>query len=212
MNRTTNFLVDYLEIPAAYIAFRRVNGEVESLNYYAANDTQGHVVGKKVIKTPEEGDEVPPRQGLSFDAFKLPEIPEPEETEELPEGEEPPPRPIPKPSPIHIENVMRNPRIKFFGIPKLGAYAAIPLEYESLDHDAALATQVNEETGQVSYVPNKINQKLIIGMDTIGRFRRFEVWNLSFTLRSCLNLLLLPPHVMSCHLPCLSPIKSRWRR
>eukprot|EP00604_Paraphysomonas_vestita_P001390 CAMPEP_0174820474 /NCGR_PEP_ID=MMETSP1107-20130205/4321_1 /TAXON_ID=36770 /ORGANISM="Paraphysomonas vestita, Strain GFlagA" /LENGTH=346 /DNA_ID=CAMNT_0016035897 /DNA_START=92 /DNA_END=1129 /DNA_ORIENTATION=+ len=174
MNRVTQFLTEYLNIPAAYIAIVKVTGETESLNYYGANPGQEHVLGKKIVKQPEDSEEVPPRMGLSFDAFKLPEITEPEVEEELAEGEEPKPKIIPKPSPIHIENVMRNSRIKFFGIPKLGAYVAIPLEYASLDHENGCQLQTNEETGEVSYIPSSINVKLIIGMDTIGKYRRFE--------------------------------------
>lgn len=174
MNRSTQFLTEYLNIPAAYIAIVKVVGETESLNYYGASPGQEHCLGKKIIKQAEDSEEVPPRMGLSFDAFKLPEIPEQEE-EELAEGEEPKPKIIPKPSPIHIENVMRNPRIKFFGIPKLGAYVAVPLEYPSLDHENGCQLQTNEETGETKYVPSPITVKLIIGMDTIGKYRRFEV-------------------------------------
>jgi hypothetical protein len=177
MNRTTQFLSEYLNVPAAYVGIVKVQGESESLNFYSANAGQEHCIGKKIIKQPEDAEEIPPRSGLSFDAFKLPELPEPEEEEVGEDGEpvEPKPRPIPKPSPLHIENVMRNPRIKFFGIPKLGAYVAIPLEYRSIDHETGCTLQTDEETGESKYIQNPITVKLIIGMDTIGKYRRFEV-------------------------------------
>ena len=178
MNRTTQFLTEYLSIPAAYIAIVKVVGEVETLNYYSASSGQEHCLGQKIIKQNEESEETPSRSGLSFDAFKLPEIPEQEE-EELGEGEEPKPKIIPKPSPIHIENVMRNSRIKFFGIPKLGAYVAVPLEYQSIDHENGCQLHTNEETNEIKYISVPVTTKLIIGMDTIGKYRRFEVLSLN---------------------------------
>jgi hypothetical protein len=174
MDRVTQFLTEYLSIPAAYVGVVRIQGETESINYYSANPGQEKCIGKKIIKQPEDSEEIPPRLGLSFDVFKVPEVPELEE-EELAEGEEPPPRIIPKPSPLHIENVLRDPRVKFFGIPKLGAYAAIPLEYTSLDHENACQLQVEEETGEEKIIPQPISVKLLIGMDTIGKYRRFTV-------------------------------------
>lgn len=35
------------------------------------------------------------------------------------------------PEHILVENAVRNPRIKFFGIPKLGSYLAVPISYSS---------------------------------------------------------------------------------
>lgn len=35
------------------------------------------------------------------------------------------------PEQVLIENVVRDPRVKFFGIPKLGAYLALPITYNS---------------------------------------------------------------------------------
>lgn len=121
----TNFLADYLKIPAVYVAVKRVAGESETLNYVSANSSQANVVGK-VLKKPAEddGEEAPVRQGCSFDAFKLPVVEEVEEVE-LEEGQEPPPPPpAPVPQPLVIDNVMRDSRIQFFGIPKLGSVAA----------------------------------------------------------------------------------------
>ncbi|CAN0518416.1 unnamed protein product, partial [Ectocarpus sp. 8 AP-2014] len=38
------------------------------------------------------------------------------------------------PEHVLIENVVRDPRVKFFGIPKLGAYLALPITYGSWLH------------------------------------------------------------------------------
>jgi hypothetical protein len=35
---------------------------------------------------------------------------------------------------VHIENVIREPAMKFFGIPKLGAYLAVPVTYSTWLH------------------------------------------------------------------------------
>lgn len=172
MNRVTQFLAEYLDIPAVYIGVMKNNGDSVSINYYSASPGQEHCIGKKIIKQIEDSEESQFRVGLSFDAFKVPELQETEE--EVPEDEQKS-RPIAKPVPIHIENVLRNPRIKFFGIPKLGAYVAIPLQYLSLDHENSCQLQINEETGEAKFVSQPMLVNLMIGMDTIGKYRRFSV-------------------------------------
>jgi hypothetical protein len=131
----------------------------------------------------------------------LPEIPE---EELIPEDSEepPPPKPAPKPLPLIIDNVMRDKRCKFFGIPKLGSYVAVPLSLQSIDHDAgclpgppsaeAASSGENGEENSApapseplapppKYVMNKLPSEMIIGFDSIGNYRRFTVtsffWN-----------------------------------
>lgn len=190
MDKITHFIAEYFKIPASYIAIKKVVGETETLHYLSANPGQEHVVGRKIVKVVEEGDEIPERQGISFDAFKLPEVPEGEAEEEVPEGEEPPPpKPAPKPVPLIVENVMRQKRCKFFGIPKLGAYAAIPVSLHSIDHDAGCVVAPAPEpveggeegaappqpVQESPYAMNKLPVELIIAMDTIGSYRTFKV-------------------------------------
>jgi len=105
MDKTTAFLAEYLNVPACYIAIKKQVGETETLQYYSANPGQEHVRGKKLPKPVEEGDDVAPRQGFSYDVFKIPEAPPEEEPAEGEEGA--PPKPPPKPVPLVIENVMR---------------------------------------------------------------------------------------------------------
>lgn len=189
MNEMCAFITDFLRIPAAYIAIKRLDGETELLQYCSASPGQEHVVGKKIVKVAEEGDEVPERQGITFDAFKLPEVPEAEAEEETPEGEEPPPKPVPVPLPLIVENVMREKRCKFFGIPKLGAYAAVPLSFESIDHDAGCVVApppelsgAADEEGETKvspvadspYAANKLKVELVVCIDTIGNYRTFK--------------------------------------
>lgn len=79
MDAVVDFIGTSLDIPAAYIAVKQVAAETETLYYLAASPTQQHVKGKKLAKVAvEEGEDAPIRQGISFDAFKLPEIPEEE--------------------------------------------------------------------------------------------------------------------------------------
>ena len=210
MDRTTSFLAEYLNVPAAYVAVKRVSGETESLNYLSANPGQEHVVGKKIFKQLEDAEEVPARQGVSFDTFKLPEVPEEEEVE-LEEGQEPPPKVIPQPSPLHIDNVMRDTRVKFFGIPKLGAYVSIPLEYQSVDHENGCTQQTNEETGETAYVQSKVSQQLIVAMDTIGKYRRFEAREIEVAQRVGAVMVAAIEHaegkMYDAHLACLDALK-----
>jgi hypothetical protein len=79
MASVVDFIESSLDIPAAYIAIKQVAGEVETLYYLEASSSQQHVKGKKLVKVvAEEGDDAPIRQGITFDAFKLPEVPEEE--------------------------------------------------------------------------------------------------------------------------------------
>lgn len=191
MDSTTAFLAEYLHVPAVYIAVKRVAGENETLNYLSANPSQSHVVGKTLTKPPEDAEDLPPRQGCSFEAFKLPPVEEPEEPED---GEDaPPPPPPPVPQPLVIDNVMRDSRVKYFGIPKLGSFVAVPFEYKSCDHAAGLqkaeaapppepaegeeegeAPPMVSEGEQSPWAKNLIPVQLIIGSDTISDFRRYS--------------------------------------
>jgi hypothetical protein len=183
MNSTCEFLAQYLQIPAVYVAIKKVSGDSDTLNYLSANSNQERiVVGKKIKKSVEEGDDLPPRQGMSFDAFK---IPPQEETEEPTEGEDSiQTKPPPVPLPVIVDNVMRDNRIQFFGVPKLGSYVAVPFLYNSCDHatgiQEAQPLPPTEEGGapippSEPFVPNVIPVQFIIAGDTIGAFRRFTI-------------------------------------
>ena len=63
--------------------------------------------------------------GLTFDVFKAKEVPEPVEGEEVKEKADE------DPDHILIKEVVREPRIHFFTVPRLGSYLAIKLEYKS---------------------------------------------------------------------------------
>jgi hypothetical protein len=166
MESATEFVADYFNVPACYVGIVRKAGETECLHYFGANKAQPHVVGKKLMKPVEEGEEAPLRQGISFNAFKIPEVPE-EEPVELEEGQEPPPpKPAPTMQPLLVDDVMRDQGIKFFGIPKIGSFAAIPVTYKTLDHEAAVNVGAAGE-----YSPNPLPQNVLFCMDTIGKYR-----------------------------------------
>lgn len=185
MNQVSAFIAEYLSVQGAYIAVKRSVGESEALYYYSASPGQEFVVGKKLTKPVEEGDEVAPRQGLSFEAFKIPEVPEEAAPEE---GEEAAPaKPPPRAQPLVVENCMREKRCKFFGIPKLGSYLAIPLTYSSVDHVEGCVMGMSEPPpadpdnpdappgiSEPTYTANKVPLWMILGMDTVGEYRNFK--------------------------------------
>ena len=183
MDAATEFIETNLDIPAAYIAVKKVVGETETLNYISASSSQDNVRGKKLVKpSAEEGDEAPPRQGISFEAFKLPEVPEEEEAAEEPEeGAEPVVKVPPKAQPLIVENAMREKRCKFFGIPRLGAYAAVPFSYPTIEHEEGCVMGTAEEGSEApaDYVFNAKPCEFIIAVDTVGKYRTFKVTDIS---------------------------------
>lgn len=46
------------------------------------------------------------------------------------------------PEHVMVDNVVRDPRVKFFGIPKLGAYLALPITYGSWLHPGGKAVEI----------------------------------------------------------------------
>lgn len=196
MDACVAFIEENLNIPSAYIAIKKVVGESEQLNYVSAGPRQTCVKGKILAKVAaEDGEDPPPRQGISFEAFKLPEVPE-EEIEDPPEGEDAPPqREPPTMQPLIVDNCMREKRCKFFGIPKLGSMVAVPFSYKSVEHEAGVVSIESEEPpppeepeggegegGEVRAGPPPptltISPKeahFLIVIDSIGAYRMFKV-------------------------------------
>lgn len=182
-DQAVHCLETILGIPYAYVGVKEVVGESEEIKYVAAGPNSQAMRGKKLAKPAgEEAEDAPERQGVSFEAFKLPEVPEGEEEEEPPaeggeEGEEPverPPKAPPAPQPLTIVNTMRDKRVKFFGLPKLGAYVAYPFIYPSLDHDAAVVFNPGDAETPPVYSLTKKDAAFLIGIDSIGQYRQFE--------------------------------------
>jgi len=79
---------------------------------------------------------------LTFDVFKEDE-PVEEQQEEVneEEGEEAKPAKEPEevfPKHTYVSEVVREPRVHFYRVPRLGAYLAVKLEYESCLYEGAL--------------------------------------------------------------------------
>jgi len=191
MDKVCKFTADHLKVPACYIGVKKVINEVETLYYYSANnDVQsGKVVGQKLTPPAGEGEEdAPKRQGVSFEAFKVPEVEAVEPPEDAPEDWAPPPPPGPQP--VVIDNCMRDTRIKFYGIPKLGSFLAVPAVYASSDHTEGIVAGEAPvpEPGDVPegeeppppvepkaiWLPQKtVTNSLILCCDTVGSYRSF---------------------------------------
>jgi hypothetical protein len=100
-------------------------------------------------------------KGVTFDVFK--EI----EADPAAVDEDGNPLPPSLPKFLHVENVLREPRMKFFGVPKLGAYLTRAVQYKSYLH----ADVVNEGNPEE---PNALEQWLVISVDTMGQARAFS--------------------------------------
>merc|ERR1719424_1320923 len=100
---------------------------VEQIQYIAASSNNQSLVGKTLAKPAGEGDEEGAAEGtgVTFDLWT------PVEGEDA-EGQPTSTMPDYK----HVENVIRDAKVSFFGIPKLGAYLAVPCKYESYLHPA----------------------------------------------------------------------------
>lgn len=182
MDSAVAFMEEHMNIPSAYVAVKRISGETESLFYLSASPSAvSSVRGKKLTKASAEegGDEENPveRLGVSFEAFKLPEVPEEEEAAEPEEGAAPlPPKAAPVASPLVIDNAMRDKRCKFFGIPKLGAFVACPFSYDTLEHEAGCVfTPADADAGtEEGYALKKIPAQFIVAFDSVGAYRLFS--------------------------------------
>lgn len=179
LDAVCEFIEGNLDIPAAYIAVKKSAGESEVLNYVSAGPSQQSVKGKKLPKpAADEGDEAPERQGVSFEAFKLPEVPEDEEpAEELEEDAPVVEKVPPKAQPLVVENVMRDKRVKFLnGVGKLGAFAAIPFSYPTILHEEGCVLGTVEEGSEVpaDYEFNPKPSEFVICVDTVGKYRTFK--------------------------------------
>ena len=188
MDAATNFLSSYLDVPNSYLAVNKKTEESETLLYFSTNKENTKILGQKLPKS-AGGDEedAPQRQGITFDCFIIPEAPEEEAPPEDEEGEAAPKEP-PTAQPLVVDNCMRETRLKFFGIPKLGSFAAIPLIFDSSDHEGGLqpgpeaAPPAEGEEGEAApepagpppkYVQSMVSLQMALCMDTVGAYKRF---------------------------------------
>jgi len=142
-NNITSILKDVLEhvrtisgATSVYLGRKEI-GSVDTDEDNAEDGSEGRFV-KYVCAT--DGDEIVLEtyltKGVTFDAWEIPEDEEESSKDDEEDGEEKGP---PEPKPIHIPNVLRDQRIRFFrGIPRLGAFLAVPCKYSSCRNQASL--------------------------------------------------------------------------
>jgi len=148
---------------------------VEQIQYIAASSNNQSLVGKTLAKPAGEGDEEGAAEGtgVTFDLWT------PVEGEDA-EGQPTSTMPDYK----HVENVIRDAKVSFFGIPKLGAYLAVPCKYESYLHpdvfdpvpdDGAAPAEVpeGEEPPPPEEKVNTMPVEIIVALDTMGQGRPF---------------------------------------
>ncbi|TMW65870.1 hypothetical protein Poli38472_003635 [Pythium oligandrum] len=101
--------------------------------------------------------------GMTFDVFKPIE-----EDPDAPPSLDADGNPLPPAEPkyLHVENVLREPRMKFFHVPKLGAYLTRGLKYKRFLHAQVFNEASPEE-------PNILDDWAVLSVDTIGQARAF---------------------------------------
>mmetsp|Transcript_21667 Transcript_21667/g.63086 ORF Transcript_21667/g.63086 Transcript_21667/m.63086 type:complete len:522 (-) Transcript_21667:26-1591(-) len=147
------------------------------------------MTGKGLVGGNPDDEEDKP-EGVSFGAFKELEVPEeeePAEPEEPAEGEEAAEKAPKGPQFLEqlvVENVVRDSTVKFFGVPKLGAYAAVPIRYQSCLHSEGVAVpEVPPEDGS-QFVPGYQTREMLLGLHTMGQGgRQFSEQELAFARR-----------------------------
>lgn len=104
--------------------------------------------------------------GISFNAFELVQDDTVDE-----EGNLPPER---MKTYTHIENVIREPKMIFYGIPKLGAYLYRGIMVKSYLHDDI---KIDTEEGEER---NPMDQYLVLALDTLGQARSFTTREIDY--------------------------------
>lgn len=168
-----SFLQKNAGATSAYIAHKEAvvkeEGEdpVNQLQYVNATPENAFLIGKVLPEGGEPDDEgkYPRASGITFDAWKLVDPPEPEEGEE-------PGEPT-APDYLHVANSIREPRTKFFGVPKLGAYACATFRYKTYLHANVFEDPPDPEEGQPKLSANAVPKDMVLAMDSMGQANEF---------------------------------------
>ncbi|KAI9998735.1 hypothetical protein PInf_003325 [Phytophthora infestans] len=153
--RFLEWMCSILNAEEAYIGRKCVDPQGNSIVHFIASSKhpQSTVVDKFVAQSTDEGEEDVRRGvGVTFDVFK--EIAPTDEDGNPAADAEGNALPAATPKFVHIENVLREPRVIFFG------------QYKSYLH-ADVQNESNPEE------PNVLEQWLVFSVDTIGQARAF---------------------------------------
>ncbi|RLN59017.1 hypothetical protein BBJ28_00006805 [Nothophytophthora sp. Chile5] len=162
--RFLEWLCSALDAEEAYIGRKCVNPQGTNVVHIIASSKYPYSTAvDKFVTEPAEEDDGRGR-GVTFDVFKevVPVSADGTPTVDA-EGN---PLPATPPKFLHMENVLREPRVKFFGVPKLGALLTRAGQYKSYLH----ADVVNESNPEE---PNVLEQWLVFSADTMGQARSF---------------------------------------
>lgn len=162
--RFIEWLCSSLNAEEAYIGKRCADQAGTSLVHWVASSRTPTSVTIDKFVTEE--------RGITFDVFKETEDPA------SPVDADGNPLPATVPKYLHIENVLREPRMKFFHVPKLGAYLTKGLKYNSFLHPDVF-NDANPE------VPNIKEDWLVVSVDTMGQARSFTQSEIDSFQRSC---------------------------
>jgi hypothetical protein len=97
---------------------------------FIAGSEGSNIEGSMLLGQPEDDPDAK-AEGVTFDLFVGTEPPETDEPTEGDDGEEPG---LIYPEEVVVSNVVRDSRVKFFGVPSIGAYAAVPMKFKSCLH------------------------------------------------------------------------------
>ncbi|DBA03368.1 TPA: hypothetical protein N0F65_004645 [Lagenidium giganteum] len=162
--RFVEWMASYINAEEAYVGRKVANADGQTFVHWVSSSRSTTVVVDKFVT--EE-------KGITFDVFK--EVEDPAAPPDA-DGNPVPPS-IPKY--IHVENVLREPRMKYFGIPKLGAFVASGVKYKSYIHQDVFNDANPDE-------PNGKEEWLVVAADTMGQARSFTQAQLDGFHRSSL--------------------------
>lgn len=162
-HRFLTWLSAALNAEEAYIGKKCVNpAGVELVHWVASSKVESVTVDKFVTE----------ERGVTFDVFKEVEDPA------APVDADGNPLPPMVPKFIHVENVLREPRMKFFHVPKLGAYLTKGLKYNCFLHPDVF----NDSNPEA---PNIKEDWLVVSVDTMGQARAFTQPEIESFQRAC---------------------------
>lgn len=164
--RFLDWICAALSAEEAYIGRRCAGPENVEVVHWVASSRANSVTLDKFVS--EE-------RGVTFDVFKEAEDP----TAPVDSDGNPLPPAVPKF--VHVENVLREPRVQFFHVPKLGAYLTKGLLYHSFLH-ADVFNDASPET------PNIKEDWLVVSLDTMGQARSFTPREIASFQRYCAML------------------------